>query len=286
MVGTHFKMKRAGSVTRQQLAEMIEAIEFRRASRPQASVPTGWNGTATAETLARGVIHEWFGLTEAPEHFNAAKPRGNDRANQWSPPLLVLTHLARRALETVEKTKERWVVWIGRRVWPHPRVLVRDEHGPDRLLLQQSLFVDPPDEAGRLWAIDLALRCPAVTAVVADGSRLRMGETRRVQLAAEQGRSLALLARPPWELKQLSAAVTRWHVLRAPSPDSGPRWMIELMRCKGVQQLAARKAVSYSILEWDRAKGRVRPSAQVVDQPDPATASPWQVSHGAVRRTG
>ena len=64
MVGTPFKMKRAGSVTRQQLAEMIEAIEFRRASRPQASVPTGWNGTA--ETLARGVIHEWFGLTEAP----------------------------------------------------------------------------------------------------------------------------------------------------------------------------------------------------------------------------
>ena len=54
MVGTPFKMKKAGSVTRQQLAEMIEAIEFRRASRPQASVPTGWNGTA--ETLARGVL--------------------------------------------------------------------------------------------------------------------------------------------------------------------------------------------------------------------------------------
>ena len=85
-------------------------------------------------------VHEWFGVVHAT--------RG------WAPPLGILLHLALRRLEGTPGC----VVWIGRRCWPYPHVL--NGHG-----LRRSIFVDPPDGASRLWTIDLAARCPGVTAV-------------------------------------------------------------------------------------------------------------------------
>jgi protein ImuA len=56
------------------------------------------------------------------------------------------------------------------------------------------------NEADHAWALDQALRCPAVAAVVAwphsEGTRLAAKTFRRLQLAAEQGGSLGLLIRP------------------------------------------------------------------------------------------
>lgn len=123
-------------------------------------------------------------------------------------------------------------------------------------LFEHSLFVDPGSgyaQAGqRLWAIDTALRCPSVTAIVADGSGLPMAATRRLQLAAAAGDALVLLARPPVEVGEVSAATTRWAVTRAhgtatepgteqqidgdlPSDAAPPRWRVELLRAKGSQ---------------------------------------------------
>jgi hypothetical protein len=48
--------------------------------------------------------------------------------------------------------------------------------------------------------------------VVADISGFDLAATRRLQLAAEAGRALALLTRSNREIKQLSAATTRWLV--------------------------------------------------------------------------
>ncbi|MHC5023559.1 MAG: hypothetical protein ACYTGG_06560, partial [Planctomycetota bacterium] len=160
-----------------------------------------------------------------------------------------------------------------------------------RLLLRRSLFVDPPDGAARLWAIDLAARCPAVAAVVADGRGLRLAHTRRLQLAAERSGSLVLLARPPGELRELSVAGTRWRLERTRSSGANPRWRLELLRCKGSRRgraaggggarsegsgdtNAATEAMSCSgwMLEWDRVQGAVCLPADVVDRPDPAAA--------------
>jgi len=149
------------------------------------------------------------------------------------------------------------VLWIGPAVWPHARTLLAAAAGSPRLL-RRSVFLNPPDDASRLWAIDLAIRSPAVVAVIADGARLDMRATRRLQLAArtrcarfdedaatpvsassltppsEPG-ALCLLARPPTELKTPSAATTRWVVSPTPSNDARrPRWTIELVRCKGL----------------------------------------------------
>jgi hypothetical protein len=81
-------------------------------------------------------------------------------------------------------------------------------------LVGRSLFIDPPHGDERIWAIDLAMRCPAFAVVVADGSGLEMAHSRRLQLAAQEGRSLALLARPTRDEQCISAAATRWRVSR------------------------------------------------------------------------
>jgi protein ImuA len=199
---------------------------------------TGANELALATPAG---VHEWFGVAHA--------------AHGWAPPLGILLHLALRSLEGGPGC----VVWIGRRCWPYPHVL----NGAG---LQRSIFVDPPDGASRLWTIDLAARCPGVAAVVADGSGLDMAATRRLQLASEAGSALVLCARPPNEVDHLSAATTRWLVRCAPAADRAPRWIVELLRCKGVQP----ESEVLRTVEWKGAQGGVVVHAALVDRPDPA----------------
>jgi protein ImuA len=186
-------------------------------------------------------VHEWFGVAHA--------------AHNWAPPLGILLHLALRSLEG----SPGCVVWIGRRCWPYPHVL-------NGVGLRRSIFVDPPDGASRLWTIDLAARCPGVAAVVADGSGLDMAATRRLQLASEAGSALVLCARPPNEVDHLSAAATRWLVRCAPATDKVPRWIVELLRCKGVQP----ESEVLRTMEWKGAQGGVVVHAALVDRSDPA----------------
>jgi hypothetical protein len=234
----------------QRLKELQEAIHAIEAGTTQ----TGGAGRQTSESrrfvradVLRPLyapppgIHEWF---------------GGDRAGRgWAPPLGILLHLALRSLEG----SPGCVVWVGRRCWPYPRVL-------NRAGLQRSIFVDPPDGASRLWTIDLAARCPGVAAVVADGSGLDMAATRRLQLAAESGSALVLCARPPDEVDHLSAASTRWRVRCAPSADTTPRWIVELLRCKGMQP----ESEVLRTAEWKGVQGGVVVHAALVDRPGPA----------------
>jgi len=188
-----------------------------------AALATGWDaidGVLPGGGLRLSAVHEWVD----------ASPRTEGSRGAWSPPILLLAHLARRALAT--EPKGRHICWIGRAVLPYGVTLVRDE---DRELLRRSIVVDPASDADRLWAIDLALRSSAVAAVIADGSKLDLNATRRLQLAAEERAGLGLLARPPTDGGRLSAATTRWRVTPAPSESFTPRWTLELARCKGAQ---------------------------------------------------
>jgi hypothetical protein len=257
--------------------------------------------------LARGAIHEWFG--GGGENGKRAS-RG-----RWLPPHTLLIHLAWRAIDS---NSTGLVVWIGRRVWPHACALARfttenteftekdfgfarrrlawvppDLNVPSSVpsvfsvvnLISKSIFLDLPDDASRLWAIDVALRNPAVNVVIADGSRFKMAESRRLQLAAERGRALALLARPSWEAAELSAAATRWRVRRTPSPSLAPRWIVELLRCKhGSGSMQASLTSTNGGRGWEieyAAPGHLRLVADVVDRSDPkamvgTTLSYWE----------
>jgi hypothetical protein len=192
----------------------------------------------------------------------------------------------------------RWAVWIGRRCFPYPAVLVRrfgngcekgvshqhenlshqqhwqqaasGTHSPKLintdLLLQRSLFVAPRSPADRLWAIDLALRSPVVSVVVADGSDLDMAATRRIQLVAKNHESQAFFIRPPWEQSEPSAAYSRWLVRNAAASHGNkninPVWTVELLRCKGVHWGTMANIWS---LEWNRVECTLHPSSALAD---------------------
>lgn len=98
-----------------------------------------------------------------------------------------------------------------------------------------------------LWAMEEALRCPAVTGAVlalawepnrqAGDGRLNLTATRRLQLAAEAGGALGLLLRPDTAHPAPTAAVTRWRIgpLRTAQAGTGlddPRWQVELLRAR------------------------------------------------------
>ena len=85
-----------------------------------------------------------------------------------------------------------------------------------------------------LWAMEEALRCPALGAAVlmaGAGQGLDLTATRRLHLAAEAGGVFGLLLRPDGAAGA-SAARTRWHI--APlSSDAAPRWRLTLLRQRG-----------------------------------------------------
>jgi protein ImuA len=130
-----------------------------------------------------------------------------------------------------------------------------------------------------LWATDLALRSRAAALVIADGSGFDLAATRRLQLAAEAGDGLCLLARPPWEQRELSAAATRWLVSCAPPQSTNQRWTVQLLRCKGQQPASNLQRVW--ILEQDHATGALRVAADVLDRSGEAEAG-----EARVRRIG
>ncbi len=224
---------------------------------------TGW--PQADSILRRGSVHDIFAsLGSAPSPSIASAPSTPPAPStplapppqlDDTPPLLMLTHIAACALRT---GPGRLVLWIGQRVWPSVHALIEPDD-PRRLLLASSVLINPPDDAARLWAIDLALRSPAVAAVVADGRALDLAATRRLQLAASSGRTaIGLLVRGIRDAGQLSAAGARWHVAPVPVPRQEastnfpsrtmfggrptiapiycrPRLAVTLEHCKGMQ---------------------------------------------------
>ncbi|HLP85526.1 MAG TPA: hypothetical protein VK157_14350, partial [Phycisphaerales bacterium] len=177
----------------------------------------GWLGGG----LCCGTVHEWVGLAGVP-------------------PMSVLVHVAACAAHDGGEVGRAapWLVCIGREVWPTPHAVVRGagqgERTEDGELLRRMLLIDPPSEADRHWAIELALRCEGLI-VIGDASGVDMATSRRLQLAAEAGHSLGLLARPPSEAQAMSVATTRWLVQPVATEAARPRWRVTLARCKGLQ---------------------------------------------------
>lgn len=243
------------------LAERVREVEQRGMSGAKAT--SGWAAVRLTTdgpapfALSPGAVHEWFGPIDDDEPTEQPDPA-------WRGSVLLLASFARRALHERGSSGRLggWVVWVGAPCWPYAPGLV----GEDRRLIARSLLVDPSSHAERVWAVELALRSPAVAAVIADGRGLRMNESRRLQLAAQAGRTLALVARPARELAELSCAATRWLVRRAPTPTAEPRWTVVLLRCKGVQP-AAECPRSWA-LEYCRETLGIRVPADVARRPD------------------
>ena len=138
--------------------------------------------------------------------------------------------------------------------WPDGTLVVLDSrcefYPPAAVRLgiepQNLILVRAGSQADNRWALDQALRCPGVAAVLAWPQKIDGRTFRRLQLAAEEGGGLGLLIRPPAAREEPSWADVR--LLVEPLPVGplpvgtlpvGPllnckrRVRIHLLRCHG-----------------------------------------------------
>lgn len=97
-----------------------------------------------------------------------------------------------------------WIAWIAPPFHPYPPALV--QWGID---LTRILIVRPKAATEALWAAEQALSSGNCAAVLLWSDSLNDASSRRLQLAAEQGKSWAVAFRPLTALSQASAAALR-----------------------------------------------------------------------------
>src|SRR3989475_4129925 len=95
----------------------------------------------------------------------------------------------------------RWCVWVAPPLMPFAPALAAEGIALDRVAVVSG--------ARPLWALEQALGSGACDAVLAWARRPKAREIRRLQLAAERGRTLGVLFRPRRAAREASAAVLR-----------------------------------------------------------------------------
>lgn len=105
---------------------------------------------------------------------------------------------------------------------------------PDRII-----FVDLYHEKDVLWAMEEALKCEGLAAVIAEVGEIGMTASRRLQLAVEKSRVTGLILRNDAQKLTTTACAARWQIKPAESqPEDGmpglgfPRWHVELLKVR------------------------------------------------------
>ena len=119
---------------------------------------------------------------------------------------LLMPALARLSTETSPQdfTEPGWIAWVAPPFQPYPPAL--QQCGID---LSRMLIVRPRDASEILWSAEQALSSGTCAAVLLWPSMLDDQASRRLQLAAEKGRSWAIAFRPLAARRQPSAAALR-----------------------------------------------------------------------------
>ncbi len=133
------------------------------------------------------------------------------------------------------------VLWVVRRRDLFAPGLYQAGLAPGRLI-----YAEAADDAELLALMEEGLRHRGLGAVVGEVKRAAMPNTRRLQLAAEGGKTIALLMKRHAReggnpLAVPSAAMTRWRIASAPSTplpvgDAGvgrAMWKVDLVRQRG-----------------------------------------------------
>ncbi|MGZ8510953.1 MAG: ImuA family protein [Chitinophagaceae bacterium] len=105
---------------------------------------------------------------------------------------------------------------------------------PDKII-----FVDLHKEKDALWAMEEALKCDGLAAVVGEMQQLNFMVSRRLQLAVEQSRVTGFILRINPRNINTTACVSRWKITSLPGvfandmPGVGfPRWNVELLKIR------------------------------------------------------
>ncbi|CAN5812753.1 ImuA family protein [soil metagenome] len=126
------------------------------------------------------------------------------------------------------------IIWIGSNKNVFPPALKSFGIAPDRII-----FINLYKEKEMLWAIEEALKCEGLTAVIGELKELSFNESRRLQLAVEQSRVTGFILRNNPRSINTTACITRWKISSLPGRLSGnmpgvgfPRWNVELLKVR------------------------------------------------------
>jgi protein ImuA len=125
-------------------------------------------------------------------------------------------------------------VWIGRSPIIFPPALKFFGLAPERVI-----FVAMQREKDMLWAMEEALKCGGLTAVIGELRELSFTTSRRFQLAVEHSNVTGFLVRRDPRKLNTTASLTRWKISSLPSasvdelPGVGfPRWQVDLLKVR------------------------------------------------------
>jgi len=125
-------------------------------------------------------------------------------------------------------------LWISSSRTLFPPALKSFGLEPDRFI-----FIDLQKEKDVIWAMDEALKCGALSAVVGEIREIDFTASRRLQLAVEQSQVTGFILRNHYRKLNTTACVSRWKITPLSSesvddlPGIGfPTWRVELLRMR------------------------------------------------------
>lgn len=181
------------------------------------------------QSLALGMIEKWFpgGIFPRGAIHELISTSSEDASCTSGFLSVVLTKLMPQGGSCL------WISTVPRRS-VFPPALKAFGVDPERIL-----FLDAPRPKETLWAIEEALKCGALSAVVGELSELSFNESRRLQLAVENSQVTGFIHRFRPKSENAVACVSRWKITSLPSelpngkPGLGfPRWNVDLLKVK------------------------------------------------------
>jgi protein ImuA len=180
--------------------------------------------------LRYGMLVEWIAGSSAPETISKPSPPGRGQSESGSPnknaPSPQPSPIGRGSAATLGLMSAREACRDGGVlvVIDRPQTFYPPAAAAWGIDLDRLIVVRPQSARDELWAVVQALRSPAVAAMWAAIDRLDSRAFRRLQLAAQAGRTLGVLMRPARARRQPSwADVTLEVGPRAKSRGSSAR---------------------------------------------------------------
>jgi protein ImuA len=128
-------------------------------------------------------------------------------------------------------------IWIGLSGNLFPMALKAFGVEPDRVI-----FINLLKNKDVLWAMEEALKCAGLAAVIGELKEIDFKQSRRLQLAVEQSRVTGFILRNRSDKMGSTACAARWNIKPLPSqpvdglPGLGlPRWQVDLLRVRNGQ---------------------------------------------------
>lgn len=125
-------------------------------------------------------------------------------------------------------------LWVSNGSKVFPAALKHFGLQPDRIV-----FINAPKLKDALWIIEEALKCEALTAVIAEIRELGFTESRRLQLAAEQSGVTGFIHRICPYAENATACTARWKITSLPAtthdglPGVGHcSWEVQLLKVR------------------------------------------------------